>query len=76
MNRDRRESLRNASDMLRTVKQVVDKALGQEQDALDSVPENLESSERYEKMENAVDALSDASEELDEALEHIMEAIQ
>ena len=75
MNRKRRESLRIAADLLEAAKRTVDKALDEEQDALSGVPENLEYSERCEKMENAVDALENASESMDEALESIREAI-
>ena len=39
------------------------------------MPENLQGSERYEKMEEAADALSDAMEKIGEAMEQIRVAI-
>lgn len=48
--------------------------LKQEEDALDNMPENLQGSERYEKIEAAVDLLNDASECIDSAIERINEA--
>lgn len=49
-------------------------ALDGEEDALDNMPENLQGSERYEKIEAAVDLLNDASECIDAAIEKINEA--
>ena len=76
MNSARRDRLRTARDMLEAAKQTVDMALDEEQDALDGMPENLEYSERYCKMEDAVDALSSASESIEEAIGLIGDAIQ
>ena len=45
-----------------------------EEDALDNVPENLQGSERYEKIENALDCLNEASENIDAAIEKLNEA--
>lgn len=43
---------------------------------LDNCPENLQGSERFERMEDAVDNLNDALEKLEEAKEHIEAAIR
>lgn len=43
---------------------------------MDNCPENLQGSERYEKMEDAVDNLNDALEKLEEAKEYIEAAIR
>lgn len=42
--------------------------------AEDNIPENLQSSERYERAEAAVDALYSAVSSLEEALDYIEEA--
>lgn len=76
MNSARRDRLRIAMDMLEAAKQTVDRALDEEQDALDGIPGNLEYSERYCKMEDAVDALDSASDSIDEAIGLIGDAIQ
>lgn len=42
---------------------------------MDNMPENLQGTERFERMEDAVDHLSEALEKLDEAKDHIQAAI-
>ena len=75
MNSKRRAYLNAAVDMLRQSKSIVERAQEEEQDALDNLPENLEDSERYSKMENAADSLSDACDALDEAIGLIEDAV-
>ena len=75
MNSKRRAYLKSAVDMLRQSKSIVERAQEAEQDALDNLPENLEDSERYSKMENAADSLSDACDALDEAIGLIEDAV-
>lgn len=67
MDNKRREKLRGAISLLSTVTSVVDSVCDKEQDCMDNCPENLQGSERYEKMEDAVDNLNDALEKLEEA---------
>ena len=66
--------LKRTSALLGTASGLVSTALEQEEDALDNMPENLQGSERYEKIEAAVDLLNDASECIDSAIEKINEA--
>ena len=66
--------MKRASALLRTASGLVSTALEQEEDALDNMPENLQGSERYEKIEAAVDLLNDASWCIDSAIEKINEA--
>ena len=75
MNRKRRESRRVAADLLEAAKRTVDQALDEDQDALDSLPENLDGSERAGKMEDAVDFLESASDSIDSAIEDLQLAI-
>lgn len=51
MNRVRRELLKTANNYLEKASDLVSTALDQESDCLDNMPENLEASDRYEKME-------------------------
>lgn len=74
INNKRRDLLKRASSLLGTASGLVSTALEQEEDALDNMPENLQGSERYEKIEAAVDLLNDASECIDSAIEKINEA--
>ena len=66
--------MKRASALLGTASGLVSTALEQEEDALDNMPENLQGSERYEKIEAAVDLLNDASEYIDSAIEKINDA--
>ena len=47
-----------------------------EQDAMDNCPENLQSTDRFEAMENAVENLNDAVEKLEDAKSNIEAAIR
>lgn len=61
--------------MLESVGHVLDKAAEQEQDSIDNLPENLQSSERCEKMEDAVSLLELAMEDIESASDRIREAV-
>lgn len=74
MNKARRDLLKRAISALETASSYVSYALDQEQDCLDNLPENLESSERYEKMETAIEKLEEAIENIDGAKTCIEEA--
>ena len=62
--------------MLSNVTTTVESGCDKEQDCMDNCPENLQGSERFERMEDAVDNLNDALEKLEEAKEHIEAAIR
>lgn len=88
MNKQRRQRLAEADALLKkayaatadakaSLKQayvIVDTALDQEQDCLDNMPENLQYSDRYEKMEAAVDNLENALSHIEDAENSIDEA--
>lgn len=76
MNKKRRETLRNAVRFLDSAANLISNALEQEEDCLDNIPENLQTTDRYEAMEDAVDYLDDASSLIDEAKDKINEAIR
>lgn len=69
MNKERRAEIARAIEDLRSVKADVESILMDEQSCLDSLPENLENSEMYSKMENACDELDSAMDALIEAEE-------
>ena len=76
MDNKRRSRLREAIGMLSNATTVVEAVCDKEQDCMDNCPENLQGSERYERMEDAVDNLNDALERLEEAKEYIEAAIK
>lgn len=75
MNEKRRERLRDAVRMLTSVASVVEAVCDNEQDAMDNIPENLQATERYERMEDAVDSLNDALEKIEDAKGHIQSVL-
>ena len=75
MNRTRRKCLANLSEILEELKISVETLRDEEQDYMDNMPENFQSSERYEAAEEAVSNLDDALNSLDEAISSIEEAM-
>lgn len=71
MNNKRRDLLKLAVGLLKQASGHVDRALEAEQDCLDNMPENLQFSEKYEKMEAAIENLEAAIESIDSAMESI-----
>lgn len=75
MNKQRREDLRGVLSLLISAICIVQRVCDKEEDCMDSYPENLQGSERYEQMEDAVDNLNEALEKLGEAKESIHAAL-
>lgn len=75
MDTKRRNRLRDALKMLANVAAIVEAVCDKEEDCMDNYPENLQSTERFEHMEAAVDNLNDALEKLDDAKGNIEAAI-
>ncbi len=74
MNDSRRKELKRALGMLESAGLLICRAAEEEQDCLDNLPENLQGSERYEKMEEAVSLLESAAEEIESASDRIRDA--
>lgn len=62
--------------MLTSAATIVDSVCDKEQDCMDNYPENLQGTERFERMEDAVDSLNDALEKIDDAKSSIESAIK
>lgn len=75
MNNKRREQLRGGGELLDRAHCVVSDVLDAEQDCLDNMPENLQYSDRYEKMELAIEKLEETLEYIESARDSISEAI-
>ena len=74
MNDSRRKVLWQAKGLLREAAALVDLVCDQEEDSLDNMPENLQGSDRYAKIERAVDNLREAMEHIEDAQACIAEA--
>lgn len=75
MNKKRRELLKSARPFLIQAASIIEQAAEQESDCLDNMPENLQDTDRYEKMEKAVENLEAALEHIENTQDCIAEAI-
>lgn len=75
MNNKRRDTLRKAIETIDVVRLSIESVLDEEGDSLNNFPENLQMSDRYVSIENAVDCLDDAVDNLQQATESISHAI-
>lgn len=74
MNGKKRGQLREARALLLQAANIVSQVLDDEQYCLDNIPENLQSSEKYEHMETTISKLEDAVENIETAEEYLNEA--
>lgn len=58
------------------IEEIIESLRDEEQEAFDNLPESLQSGERGEKMESAIDALDYAADDLQECLDHLSEATE
>ena len=71
MNKARRKELEELYDIIYEAKERLVMLHDEEEEYRDNIPENLQGSERYERAEEAVDALDSAMSSLEEALNYI-----
>ncbi|MBQ7981228.1 MAG: hypothetical protein IJ305_06450 [Oscillospiraceae bacterium] len=67
--------LKSARPFLSQAASIIERAAEQESDCLDNMPENLQDTDRYEKMEKAVENLEAALEHIENAQDCLSEAI-
>ena len=75
MNHKRREALRQASQLLGRVGMIIQRALDDEQDCRDNMPENMAGGDRCDAMEHAIACLEEAVDAIETAQEQLAEAI-
>lgn len=76
MNNPRRKDIAKAIELLEQAQSIIEVAYDEEQCCLDNMPENLQSSERYETMENACECLSESINFIDDAINTCNDAIE
>jgi hypothetical protein len=76
MNNSRRKELKSVISVLELQKERIDLVTEEEQEARDKLPENLDGSERAEKMEECISNLEDASSDLQDIIDRISELIE
>lgn len=72
MNKQRRKEITRALDLIAEAKDIIEYAMGDEQDALDHLPDGIRCSEKGEEMEENVSSLEyafDSLEVIEEELE-------
>lgn len=74
MNNQRRLLIEKAKKQISEVEEMIEKALEDEQDSYDNLPEGIQMSERGEKMEDAISSLENAVEKIAEIIECLDEA--
>ncbi|MEG1926639.1 MAG: hypothetical protein RR415_12935 [Ruthenibacterium sp.] len=75
MDKKKRGCLKDAMNMLSNAAAIVGSVCDNEQDCVDNYPENLQGTDTFEHMEEAVDSLNDALERIDDAKSQIQYAI-
>lgn len=76
MNNPTRKQLQTIIDSLESLKTDLEEISECEQEKLDNIPENLQSSERYEKAETVCGYLEDAICSFEELIDNITNAIE
>lgn len=74
MNDKRRSKLRSVVSSLNSIQSTLESVLDQENDCLDNIPENLEGSDMYNKIQLAVDNLEDAIDGIGEVVRSVQDA--
>lgn len=75
MNKKRREVLQGCIRNLESTSEDIELAIGEEQNCLDNIPENLQESDRCVQMEKSVELLEEALSNIESAISDIEEAI-
>lgn len=68
MNNERRQAIEDLESRLSILSDEIESLLGEEQEALDNLPESFRNSERGEQMETAVSNLGEALSSIGDAL--------
>ena len=75
MNAKRREQLRKAINLMNSARNIVETITDEETDSADNMPENLHTSDKYERMLSAIEHLEDTTTHLDDAIENAENAL-
>lgn len=68
MNKERRKNIQDVADQLEDLRSALEGIQGEEEEYRDNIPENLQGSERYERADEACDALGDAVSSLEDII--------
>lgn len=71
MNNPRRKRIEELSVQIEDLRNLLEEIMAEEEEYKDNMPENLQTSERYEIAENACDNMDSALSSLEEAIEYL-----
>ncbi len=74
MNNQRREQIYKAIKLLKEASSFIDKIRTDEEDYMNSIPENLQNSDRYYAAEEAVSNMEDAISSIEDAINSMDDA--
>ena len=75
MNKERRKSIERIVDKLNEIQADLAWVRNDEEEAYDNLPEGIQSNERGDSMQEAIDAMDDADGSLQEAIDYLTEII-
>lgn len=75
MNKDRRKSIERIVDKINEIKADLTGVRNDEEEAYDNLPEGIQSSERGDSMQEAIEAMDDADGALQDAVDYLEEII-
>lgn len=76
MNKQRRIVLEKLAGQITDAKDELENIMGEEEECRDNMPENLQGSEKYEKANEACNAIYEAISQLEEAISNIETATE
>ena len=68
--------VKRAGKMLLDAYDLIDAAYEEELESLDSIPEQLQNTDRYDKMSDNVDCLEEAKDQLETVIDSLNEVLQ
>lgn len=74
MNKERRGKLQVALNHLGQAAEIVEAVKEGEEEALSNMPDSFDRTDRWADMENAIDHMGDAIDDIKSAMEHVEEA--
>ena len=76
MNKERRAEIARAIELMATAAEILEVCASEESEYHDNMPESIQSGERGERAQAAVDALTEAADALNEAMYRIQEVAE
>lgn len=76
MNKQRRKALAEVLEKIEVARALLEDIAGEEKDYKDNIPENLQTSDRYQQAENACTNMVEAGEALEDVICKLEEAME